>query len=600
MSARAVDLLVSWVPVHREDQVLGGSCRHKSMTENRPLEAELDVFLSGRRAVVAALSDNGFRVDLPDGFPLDDHQALAVPVGPETMLDVVVAGDRLAVVGMWERARVSGFAACSVHAVADPDRLLTLSVIDARRRFGVWVAALADDGKQGHSSSELVADALSVPSRPRLAISHKSMTAIITDVDANVTGMLGWSPEQMIGVRSTEFVHPDDNDRAVASWMDLLAHRGTQRVRLRYRCRDGSWLWIEIEQVHNGAENPDEVDVVSYMSDISEEMAAHEALGRREQLFSRLAESLPSGVAQIQQDLSVVYANARLSAILGIAPIASMSDVLAGVADRDRSSVSDAVSNALERSEDRELEVDIAHANAAERRRCALTIAAVDDQEGQPGVLVCVSDITDQARTHRELQVRATTDPLTGVLNRATVMQALDRSLAQAHQSSTGVIFVDIDRFKPVNDRMGHAAGDELLVHVAKSLGDATNGHEVVGRLGGDEFLLLCPSAKNPAHTTRLARRLQQALNQPLDISSGTVDLHASIGVAFNEPGDTCDVLVARADAAMYQAKRGGGGTTVLYRHAAVPKESPALPALGLDAEDPQHGKRTHVRSARR
>src|ERR1700721_864409 len=72
-----------------------------------------------------------------------------------------------------------------VAAGADPDRLVTLSVIDARRRFGVWVAALADDGKQGHSSSELVADALSVPSRPRLALSQKSMTAIITDVDAN-------------------------------------------------------------------------------------------------------------------------------------------------------------------------------------------------------------------------------------------------------------------------------------------------------------------------------------------------------------------------------------------------------------------------------
>jgi diguanylate cyclase (GGDEF)-like protein/PAS domain S-box-containing protein len=570
------------------------------MTEIRRLEAELAVFLTGRRAVIAALSDSGFRVELPDGFPLGDHQALAVPVGPETMLDVVVAGDRLAVVGMWERARASGFAACSVHAVADPDRLLTLSVIDGRARFGVWVAALTADGTRGHSSSELVAAALSVPARPRLAISHKSMTAIITEVDARITGMLGWSPAQMVGVRSSEFVHPDDYDRAVASWMALLAHRGTQRVRLRYRCRDRSWLWIEIEQVHNGAENPDEVDVVSYMSDISEEMTAHEALGRREQLFSRLAESLPSGVAQIQQDLSVVYANARLSAILGIAPITNLSDVLAGVVGRDRASVSDAVTNALERSADRELEVDITRGNTVERRRCFLTIAAVDDQEGQPGVLVCVSDITDQARAHQELQVRATTDPLTGVLNRATVMQALDRSLTRARQSSTGVIFVDIDRFKPVNDRMGHAAGDELLVHVAQCLSDASHGEDVVGRLGGDEFLLLCPSRENPAHTTTLAQRLQQALNRPVDISTGTVDLHASIGVAFNEPGDTCDALVARADAAMYQSKRGGGATTVLYRHPADPKDSSILPARGLDAEDPQNGTRTHVRSASR
>jgi diguanylate cyclase (GGDEF)-like protein/PAS domain S-box-containing protein len=551
------------------------------MVEDRELDAGLDVLFGGRPAVVAALSDSGFRIELPDAFPLGDHQALAVPAGAETMLDVVVAGDRLAVVGMWERARASGSAACAVHALADPDRLLTLSVIDARGRFGVWVAALTDDGQRAGSSAELVAGTLAVPSRPRLATSHKSMTAIITEIDANVTGMLGWAPEQMVGVRSSEFVHPDDYDRAVASWMDLLAHRSTQRLRFRHRCRDGSWLWIEVEQVHNGAEDPDEIDVVSHMSDISAEMAAYEALRRREQLFSRLAESLPSGVAQIQEDLSVVYANARLCTILGTAPIARMSDLLAAVLDSDRARVSAAVSAALEQSEDCELEVDVAHADIVERRRCALTIAAVCDQEGQPGVLMCVSDITDQARTHQELHVRATIDPLTSVLNRATVVRALDRSLAQAHQSPTGVIFVDIDRFKPVNDRLGHAAGDELLGHVARSLDAATSGEEVVGRLGGDEFLVLCPSPENPARTVTLAQRLQQALNQPLDLSIGTVDLHASIGVAFNEPGDTSDALVARADAAMYQSKRAGGGTVVLYNHAADDKGSaPALPAL--------------------
>jgi diguanylate cyclase (GGDEF)-like protein/PAS domain S-box-containing protein len=557
------------------------------MTENPELEAELDAFLGGRRAIVAALSDSGFRVELPDTVPLGDHQALAVPAAPETMLDVLVAGDRLAVVRMWERARSSGVAACSVHALADPDRLLTLSVIDARGRFGVWLAALTEDGEHTRASSALASEALSVPSRPRLATSHKSMTAVTTEIDANFTGMLGWSAEQMVGVRSSEFVHPDDYDRAVASWMDLIANRGVRRIRLRYRCRDGSWLWVEIEQIHNGAENPDEVDVVSHMSDISEEMAAHEALRRREQLFSRLAESLPSGVAQIQQDLSVVYANARLGTILGIAPIAGMSDVLAGVVDRDRASVSDAVKAALEQSEDHELEVDVdvTNGNSVERRRCAVTIAAVDDQEGQPGVLICVSDITDQARTHRELQVRATTDPLTGVLNRATVMQALDRSLSQAHASPTGVIYVDVDRFKPVNDQLGHAAGDELLVHVAKSLDGAASSCELVGRLGGDEFVLVCPSPDNPGRATTVAHRLQQALNRPLDLSAGTVELHASIGIAFSEPGDTCDALVARADSAMYQSKRGGGGTTVLYsRDADDIASAPTGPAVEVHA----------------
>jgi diguanylate cyclase (GGDEF)-like protein len=167
-------------------------------------------------------------------------------------------------------------------------------------------------------------------------------------------------------------------------------------------------------------------------------------------------------------------------------------------------------------------------------------------------------------------------------------VQAVDRSLAQAHRSAVGVIFVDIDHFKPVNDLLGHAAGDELLVHVATSLAKATNGAEVVGRLGGDEFVVLCPSPENPARTMTLAHQLQQALNQPLAITAGVVQLQVSIGVAFNEPEDSCDVLVARADAAMYESKRGGAGTPVSYSEAAdATGSAPTLPAFGRHTRKP-------------
>src|ERR1035441_4557312 len=140
----------------------------------------------------------------------------------------------------------------------------------------------------------------------------------------------------MVGSRSTEFLHPDDLDRAVATWMELLASLGSQRVRVRHRCATGHWLWVEVENVHNGALSPDEVDVVAHISDISEEMDALEAVRRREQLFSRLAESLPTGVLQLRHDGSAVYSNARLRAMLHTETLATTSDLLAAVATAAR------------------------------------------------------------------------------------------------------------------------------------------------------------------------------------------------------------------------------------------------------------------------
>ena len=125
---------------------------------------------------------------------------------------------------------------------------------------------------------------------------------------------------QRVGSRSTDFIHREDRERGVASWMELLASQTSQRVRLRHRCADGTWLWVEVEHIHNGAEDPDEVDVVAHINDISDEMAAHEAIRQREQLFSRLAESLPVGILQLRRDRSIAYANARLAEILGSEP----------------------------------------------------------------------------------------------------------------------------------------------------------------------------------------------------------------------------------------------------------------------------------------
>ena len=518
------------------------------------LQITLETLLAGQgKTIVAALGEDGWRVALPESVRLGHHHPLPVPNERTSFLEVIVAADRVAAVAAWEQMQRDGVAVTSVHAVSDPVTPLTLTLLDTRREYGVTLAVLSSP--EPEECPGVLARPILVPARPRQARMHKSLTAVITEIDANVTAMLGWAPEQMVGQRSSAFIHPEDQERAVTTWMLLTSTLTSQRVRLRHKCADDSWLWVEVENIHNGAERSDDVDVVAHVSDISDEMAAHEALRRREQQFSRLAECLPTGVLQLRPDGSVAYANARLTAILHGRTPTSISETLNAVARRDRRAVQAAVRRAMQQGVDRELEVGIPDPSGRSRRCCALTVVAVPDQEGQRGALLCVNDVTKSARLREELRLQAMHDPLTGCLNRAAVVQALERLLSEQQELGFVVVFVDIDDFKAINDRLGHAAGDAVLVQFARRLQKLTRRHDLVARLGGDEFLLVCRSKALPS-TPLIAERIHRALEDPFALPSGRVKLHASIGVGRPGPKTTVDALIDGADTAMYRAKQ--------------------------------------------
>jgi diguanylate cyclase (GGDEF)-like protein len=148
---------------------------------------------------------------------------------------------------------------------------------------------------------------------------------------------------------------------------------------------------------------------------------------------------------------------------------------------------------------------------------------------------------------------------LTGVLNRSSIIAALQGALDQA--GAVGVAFIDLDGFKGVNDRRGHAAGDAVLVEVAQRLQAQVRAEDSVGRLGGDEFLVVCPGA-DASDVHELARRLDAALAAPIDHADGPLDGRASIGVACSAAAGLArdaESLVAAADASMYELKRQRG-----------------------------------------
>jgi len=173
--------------------------------------------------------------------------------------------------------------------------------------------------------------------------------------------------------------------------------------------------------------------------------------------------------------------------------------------------------------------------------------------------LLCVRDISGELRARRELEHRALHDPLTRLPNRELLLDRLSVALARRVRAGTsvGVIFIDLDRFKKINDDYGHAVGDELLVSIANRLKREVRDGDTVSRYGGDEFVVLCEDLTSDSTAAPLARRLDAAIAQPVTAGGRLLEVSASIGVVVeSDPSADPESVLARADAEMYRDKR--------------------------------------------
>ncbi|WUW26647.1 EAL domain-containing protein [Streptomyces sp. NBC_01463] len=191
----------------------------------------------------------------------------------------------------------------------------------------------------------------------------------------------------------------------------------------------------------------------------------------------------------------------------------------------------------------------------------------------QGGLILNSRDVTERVRLQAQLQHNAEHDPLTDLPNRALFTDRVRQGLGgrRAGDAGTAVLFIDLDGFKAANDRLGHQAGDELLIQAARRLQDSVRTGDTAARLGGDEFAALIVGDGGRDQTAReyqvheIADRLRLTLSQPYRIGAGEVRVTASIGVAFAEPGITPNDLMRNADLAMYRAKAGGKDRVELY-----------------------------------
>jgi diguanylate cyclase (GGDEF)-like protein/PAS domain S-box-containing protein len=530
-------------------------------------------------ALVCGLSRDGLITPLPQSVGLWGQGAIE----GRAVIDGVVAADRGKVVGLWQRLDDEVVVNGQVRMLSKPSRWVTLYFLDRQSTHGVIMCVILPSEESAQEEGEEAAEL--PPAAPRFSTLMEDESAKVLECDDAFTEMFGYTDEELIGKSVLDQIHPDDQGRAVEGWLAVLSTRRNQQTRLRRKRKDGGWVWVDTT-LHNFLNQPDRNHVLVELIDVSAEMEAQEALYEREELLRRLTDAMPDGLLQLDTERNVVYHNARLLRILQTSSNTRVEDAGRGEADAGvpdelppstssllstlTAEATTAFAGALKRvlgeGVDQDVEVDF-RLPSGEARRALMSARALLRPSGEvSGAITSVLDVTDSARAREELEQRATFDALTGCLNRSAILSAIESELDSADQRASALVYIDLDNFKPVNDSLGHAAGDELLVQVAERLKDVSRRDDDVGRLGGDEFVMLLRNTSGPDVAMHVAQRICETLSSPAELSGGTVELRASVGVACaNAQPVTVEELVRRADAAMYCSKGQGRGVPVLH-----------------------------------
>jgi diguanylate cyclase (GGDEF)-like protein/PAS domain S-box-containing protein len=297
-------------------------------------------------------------------------------------------------------------------------------------------------------------------------------------------------------------------------------------------------------------------------------LATADLLERRsEARFRSLVQTSKDLIAVLERDLTIRYVTPSVHAIVGYEP----EDLLGTQLERllhpdDRVETSRVVSEAAG-TRSLELEFRLLHRDGSARVMEG-TISDLHEDPSVRGVVLTAHDVTQRRALADQLTHQAFHDSLTGLPNRALLTDRIGHALDRARRlrSDVAVLFLDVDDFKTINDSLGHAAGDELLVELGTRLRDCTRAMDTAARLGGDEFALLLEETDGIEGAMASAERVLDAVAQPIDLGSTQVLAGASIGIALAQPGETAGDLLRNADVAMYRAKHQGGRRVELFQ----------------------------------
>jgi diguanylate cyclase (GGDEF)-like protein/PAS domain S-box-containing protein len=302
------------------------------------------------------------------------------------------------------------------------------------------------------------------------------------------------------------------------------------------------------------------IELQTVERDITAERQAARELREAEERFRNAFDQAPIGKALVSPDGRFMRVNSALCRITGYAEADLLATTFQSLTHPDDLAAD------LERmrqildgsSESYAIEKRYRHADGHDIW-VLLHVSLVRGEHGVPLYFVSqIQDISEQKRAAERLTDLTLRDSLTGLANRVLFADRLGHAVVRARRSREriAVLFIDLDRFKAVNDSLGHAAGDELLRQAADRMRGAVRPADTIARLGGDEFTVLCEDIGTIEDAAWVANRLSDALERPFDLLGPVTSIGVSIGIAVADAHDSAETVLAKADAAMYRIKR--------------------------------------------
>jgi diguanylate cyclase len=378
--------------------------------------------------------------------------------------------------------------------------------------------------------------------------------------------IVGIPEPELLATDMLALTHPDDRQADVElgtrAWLGEIDSYTIEKRLIR---PDGRLVHVHQEVTFARDADGELLHLIGQIIDVTDRREAELALAASRQELDDLIRSMPIGLVRIDDRARVVTANPAAAAIAGVAEIVRGTSVFDLVHPDDLARMTAEVPALIETGEDYHVEFRLVRPDGSLRwiRNDARPIHDAD------GALVGVSgtwlDVTDLQAAHEDLRHHATHDGLTGLVNRRALFHELGEAIRRCGLSDhhLSVLFVDLDRFKEVNDAHGHRVGDEVLAEIARRLRTTVAGAGSAGRIGGDEFVVVIESSgTSDEHHAReveaLASATIAAIGAEVGLAGGSLTVGASVGIADWVPGRDADALISAADRGVYEAKRAG------------------------------------------
>jgi len=388
-------------------------------------------------------------------------------------------------------------------------------------------------------------------------------------VNQTICRMLNYTEDELMSKDLTDITHTDDVGALIEN-LSLLQSGKVNQINLerRYVRKDGKVLWGVAN--FSRLPNPDKSsnDLIIQIVDITERKEAEESLQIEKTFLDKLFESAPEGMVLVDNDGTIRNINAEFTRMFGYSKeeaIGTNVDEL--IAQEDEMDEAQKILQLVGMGAREKFEA-IRYRKDGTPVTVSIIGAPVKYGDGQLAVYGIYRDISARKEAEKKLEYQARNDALTGLYNRRSFFERIDQELhyARRYDVQRALLFIDLDNFKQVNDKIGHEAGDLLLIEVTRRLRRTLRESDIIFRLGGDEFVVLVNNQFDIQPKT-VADRIIKELSKPYTIGKYEIDyVSASLGISiFPGDGDDASTILNRADTAMYSAKKAGRNQFMFY-----------------------------------